>query len=409
MRKFFALLLMLPLFAIAQQGMKFEHGLSWKQIQEKAKNENKYIFMDAFTTWCGPCKYMSAKIFPMSEVGNFYNEKFINVKVQLDTTKADNDEVKSWYKDGHDIMTSYKVQVFPTYLFFSPDGKLVHRAVGAGDAAMIIGKGKDALDPGKQFYTLHARYKGGSKDPALLKALAKAAMDSYELEVMKNTVSELIQSGPKITSKDDYEFFSMAATSAKDDPAFTYMLNNTDKFDGALGKGVANEKLVNIIMESVVNPIVFKKGFNNKWENISASLQKDYPTQADQVLLSSKVFYYQQTKDWNNFQAHIVDYVNKYGSKLTPTRLNDLAWTVFENCSDMACINKALEWSKRSLAAGDEPMFMDTYANFLYRKGKAKEAKAKEKKALELAPANDKASYQETLDKMKKGEKTWNE
>ncbi len=65
MKKILFLIIALPFYTLAQQGMKFEHGITWKEIQAKAKAENKYIFMDAFTTWCGPCKYMAANIFPM--------------------------------------------------------------------------------------------------------------------------------------------------------------------------------------------------------------------------------------------------------------------------------------------------------------------------------------------------------
>src|SRR5690349_11083243 len=100
MKKIFLLLLFLPLFAVAQKGMHFEHGLSWKQMQAKAKAGNKYIFMDAFTTWCGPCRFMSRNMFPMESVRNFFNDKFINVKVQLDTARNEIDEIKRWYKDG---------------------------------------------------------------------------------------------------------------------------------------------------------------------------------------------------------------------------------------------------------------------------------------------------------------------
>jgi len=123
MRKTFIALLLLPLFLSAQQGMKFEHGLTWNQVQAKAKAENKFIFMDAFTTWCGPCRYMAATIFPMEKVGDFFNKNFINVKVQLDSTANDNEEVKNWYADGHTIMNTYKIRAFPTYLFFDPNGK----------------------------------------------------------------------------------------------------------------------------------------------------------------------------------------------------------------------------------------------------------------------------------------------
>jgi thiol:disulfide interchange protein len=54
-------------------GIKFESHLSWNEILAKAKTENKYIFIDCYTTWCGPCKYMSKNIFTQKEVGDYFN------------------------------------------------------------------------------------------------------------------------------------------------------------------------------------------------------------------------------------------------------------------------------------------------------------------------------------------------
>jgi thiol:disulfide interchange protein len=46
----------------SSKGIRFEHGLSWAQVKEKAKAENKYIFMDCYATWCGPCKAMDKNV-----------------------------------------------------------------------------------------------------------------------------------------------------------------------------------------------------------------------------------------------------------------------------------------------------------------------------------------------------------
>ena len=74
-----------------------------------AKTENKYIFVDCFTTWCGPCTYMSNNIFPMEEVGNFYNDKFINVAMQFDSTINDAENIKARYADAVFIFKEYKI------------------------------------------------------------------------------------------------------------------------------------------------------------------------------------------------------------------------------------------------------------------------------------------------------------
>ena len=44
------------------KGIHFEQGLSWKDILAKAKAEHKYIFVDCYATWCGPCKYMDKNV-----------------------------------------------------------------------------------------------------------------------------------------------------------------------------------------------------------------------------------------------------------------------------------------------------------------------------------------------------------
>ena len=42
----------------------------------KAKDQEKIIFIDAYTTWCGPCKMMDREVFTDSAIGDFYNENF---------------------------------------------------------------------------------------------------------------------------------------------------------------------------------------------------------------------------------------------------------------------------------------------------------------------------------------------
>ena len=154
MKKIILLFLLVPFLSNAQEeGMHFEHQLSWKEVQAKAKAEHKYIFMDCLTTWCGPCKYMSANIFPKKEVGDFYNAKFINVKVQLDSTAGDAEEIKKWYQDGHDIAAKYEVRAYPTYLIFDPNGNIVHRFVGSSDDKTFLERGSNSLNPDKQYYT----------------------------------------------------------------------------------------------------------------------------------------------------------------------------------------------------------------------------------------------------------------
>ena len=75
-----------------EDGIKFEQG-NWANTLAKAKAENKIVFVDAYTTWCGPCKKMDAETFPDKMVGDFYNKNFINCL--LYTSPSPRDRQKS--------------------------------------------------------------------------------------------------------------------------------------------------------------------------------------------------------------------------------------------------------------------------------------------------------------------------
>jgi thioredoxin-related protein len=404
------LLAFAPLFLLAQDGMKFEHGLSWKEIQAKAKAENKYILMDCFTTWCGPCTYMSQNIFPTKEAGAFFNANFINVKVQFDTTANDSEEVKAWFKDMQEINAKYKIRAYPTYLMFAPNGEAVHRAVGSSPVEDFIAKGKDAMDPEKQYYTQLKRYENGEKDPAFLRKFALVAQAAYDQSVAAKVSAEYIATITDLYTKENLEFLGKFTSSSKD-KGFAVMLENPAKVNAVLGAGRAEERVLAIVMQENIYPSMtnaLRAKTKPNWDSVSTVVTAKYPTYAEEGVSKAKLLFYQRTQDWPNFQTAVVTYMNKYGSKVSAAELNSYAWTVFENCKDMSCVAQALEWSKRSFAGKEEPMFMDTYANILYKLGKKDDAIAMQKKAIALlkTPA-EKKTYEETLAKMEKGEKTW--
>ncbi len=51
-----------------KEGIQFFKG-TWQEALAKAKKTNKLLFVDAFATWCGPCKMMDKKVFVKKEVG----------------------------------------------------------------------------------------------------------------------------------------------------------------------------------------------------------------------------------------------------------------------------------------------------------------------------------------------------
>ncbi|MCC6410745.1 MAG: thioredoxin family protein [Saprospiraceae bacterium] len=118
--------------SISAQGVNFFKG-TWSEALAKAKAENKIIFVDAYASWCGPCKYMTSNVFPDAKAGEFYNKNFINLKIDME--KPENREFAG----------KYPVQAYPTLMFIDKNGKVVHKNVGALQVNDLIEVGKKAI------------------------------------------------------------------------------------------------------------------------------------------------------------------------------------------------------------------------------------------------------------------------
>lgn len=407
------LISLLVLFHSAQaqnKGINFEHNSNWKSILSKARTQNKYIFVDCYTTWCGPCKFMSIQIFPQQKVGDFYNENYINVEYQLDSTGSDSPDIKSQYADAAYIRSKYKVVAYPTYLFFNPDGELVHQDLGAGNASEFIQKGMNGLDSNKQYYTLLKKYYAGQKDPIFLKKLTLLSLRSLNDSATSKFAKAYISTIPNLKDSEDLRFI-YETTKSITDTGFNLMMKNLSKFEAVVGVKELNNTLKMIIFknEFTKNDTHWGTWDNKKWNIYSNLLQKKYPLFAGDLLDFIKPTVFEGSGNWLSYAKTIEIIIGKH--TLSNEQLNDYAWTVFRKCNEIKILKKALDWSKMSFEnqLTPEPGYMDTYANLLYKIGKSKEALKWEVKAQQIAVKGGakKDWGQDVIDKIKKGEKTW--
>jgi thioredoxin-related protein len=203
-------LLLLAMISKAESqssGTRFEEGLSWEQVKAKAKAENKHIFVDCYTTWCGPCKRMEKEVFPDTAVSDFMNKHFVAVRVQMDKTSADKAEVQNWYGQADKFAKDYSVDAYPTYLFFSSDGKALHKFEGFLSQKFFIVELRNALDPLKQFYTRLEKDNIEQLDTATLKAMALSSV-ATDAMVAGRLASEYLSrlSDEELSGRDVLEF-----------------------------------------------------------------------------------------------------------------------------------------------------------------------------------------------------------
>lgn len=89
-----------------------------EQMLAQAKVQKKILFVDVYTTWCGPCKWMDENTFQDSRVSEKFNKTFLNFKVDGDSF------------EGVNVGIIHRVESYPTYLFVAPNGKVIHRIEG---------------------------------------------------------------------------------------------------------------------------------------------------------------------------------------------------------------------------------------------------------------------------------------
>lgn len=91
------------------KGIQFIES-DWKMAVAEAKKQHKYIFLDAYASWCGPCKLLKRKTFPDSTVGNFFNKNFINVAIDMEKG------------DGPSLSDIFGVSAYPTLIITDENG-----------------------------------------------------------------------------------------------------------------------------------------------------------------------------------------------------------------------------------------------------------------------------------------------
>ncbi len=119
------------------KGVVFQE-ITLQEALKKAKESKKgpnLIFMDCYTSWCGPCKDMTNNVFPQEICGTFFNANFINIKFDMEKG------------EGLEIAKRYSVSVYPTFLILDSEGNEINRVIGSDKAESFIEKVKIAMDP----------------------------------------------------------------------------------------------------------------------------------------------------------------------------------------------------------------------------------------------------------------------
>ncbi len=123
------------------------HWYTFSEAVELQKKIPKPIMVDVYTSWCGPCKMMSANTFGNEIIAKYLNENFYPVKFNAETRDSvafngvvfKNNNPPETKRPVHDFAISIldgKLS-YPSVVFLDTDIKRIYTSVGYYQAAQF--------------------------------------------------------------------------------------------------------------------------------------------------------------------------------------------------------------------------------------------------------------------------------
>jgi thioredoxin-related protein len=383
-------------FQLSAQGMQFHEG-TWAEVLAEAKAKNKPIFVDAYATWCGPCKRMSADVFPDSKVGEFMNKNYISYK--LDVEKG----------EGVAFSEKYGVSLLPTLFYFDAQGELIHKVVGGATAENFIDASQKALLPENQVYAQKAKFDGGNRDKAFLLNYINMTLDASESALLKPAFTAywtLLTDAERQTEAT----FNLLTSAVNDQqsPEFEYFLKNKAAYQTAVGAERTAGYLDQVLQQAAAKATSAELIQNPK-KDLPKVAKTLYPIMPDKKGYIDNIVaytYYAQIES-NTKEAQDVYHEHYMKYSIYWQQLNAAAWYMVEQ-RETKQYKRALQWINRSISLDKNFFNLDTKAWLLHLSGKNKEALTTAEEAVKLAieQGQDPAETQALIETIKNSKKT---
>lgn len=364
-----SLLLVLFLFSFSAasmaQGIEFFQG-SWKEALELSKETGQLIFVDANTAWCGPCRRMAKEVFTQEKVGAFYNERFINMKIDME-------------KGDIDFRTKYSVRAYPTLLFIDQTGAIVKKKVGGQRADGLLKVAKEALSIYDNVDEMQGMFEQGKRDAAFLRKYVKALKNADKPS--EKATNEYIRNQKDLSTKENLLFIFDAVASA-DSKVFDLLIKHKKEIVALKTKEAVHKKIQSACNQTVMTAIEFQ---DIKLLGEAKSIMKTNHPSAKTFAYQADIRFYAATKD----EARYLKCVKKYAKKIIKkdaSKMNKLAtdsFMAFPKSDEVGAFAEKL--AAKSVKNGGIWEYYFAYAQILSKRNSKEKALEMATKAMELA------------------------
>ena len=273
------LLIVSLIFSVAlfAQGVKWESGSLQDALDKAASNKKgpSLVFLDCYTSWCGPCKMMAENVFPQKAAGDYFNKHFVNIKIDMEKG------------EGVALAKKYAIRAYPTFLILNPDGSELARLVGGGQLDAFIHRVEEAVKPANSPKAMLEKYNqsGNMADAyTYLQAMEDLHKDADIAEFVRVNYN-------KIPKKDLYTSkfwrYILKAISLSNTEVLDNVIADKSTFDAYFGKAITDKNLAAALNGQLYSYIVSK--VNIPAENIYRACELYYLLASEPSLLDKLV------------------------------------------------------------------------------------------------------------------------
>ena len=347
------------------QGIDFFEG-SFEEAVDKAQKEEKLVFVDAYATWCGPCKKMSKTVFPDEKVGDFFNQNFISLKLDMEKPL------------GRSFGKKFPVTAYPTLFFINEKGELLKKVVGGKSAKDFLKIGQTIVQSYDRSGDLADLYNSGNRDFDIVLKYVRALNNANKssLKVANDYLRE-----KKDLSEKQMAQFTFEALTASDSRIFDLYIQQRTQIEELFGKDVSDQKIEEACWKTIENAIAFDSDVllyeaKNKMKSTLANRHQDFAYNANYEFAKATA----NVALLNEAAMELSNYLNDTESE----RLHDICNELIQYKNlDPAIIDASERIAKRASELNPTAEYLMTYASILSENNKNKKAIKSAKQALE--------------------------
>jgi thiol-disulfide isomerase/thioredoxin len=123
--------------------------------QAAADGGKRFVLVDFYTVWCGPCKKLDETTWKDQGVRDWLSKTAVCLKVDAEQNEA--------------LAERYRINVYPTVLLLRPDGAEIDRLVGYRDAKTFLADAREALSGNDSLARARKKLEGANANDPMLR------------------------------------------------------------------------------------------------------------------------------------------------------------------------------------------------------------------------------------------------